>query len=163
MSLYRSRGIPRKVARVVHLTTVHPPDDSRIFHKECRTLAATGYEVILVAPECGRESRDGVKFHSIPRVENRSARIVLSTTRALKIALALDADLYHFHDPELLPVGVALRALGKTVIYDAHEHLPQQILSKPWIPRRLRRFVAQNVGVAEWLFSRTLSGVIAAT
>jgi hypothetical protein len=34
--------------RVVHVTTVHPRDDIRIFRKECVSLARAGYEVIQV-------------------------------------------------------------------------------------------------------------------
>jgi glycosyltransferase involved in cell wall biosynthesis len=151
------------MARVVHLTTVHPPDDSRIFHKECRTLAAAGYEVILVAPEKGAIQGLGVQLRFIPAARSRITRIVVSTYRALRLALSLRAEVYHLHDPELLPVGFVLRTFGKRVVFDAHEDLPQQILSKPWVPQLVRRPLAWCAALMQWFISRMLSGVVAAT
>jgi glycosyltransferase involved in cell wall biosynthesis len=70
---------------------------------------------------------------------------------------------YHFHEPELIPIGLLLRCLGKRVIYDVHEDLPSDILYKKWIPRGLRRPLSLGAGVLEWVAGRTLSGVVAAT
>src|SRR4249919_2675176 len=98
-------------ARVVHLTSVHRPDDVRIFRKECRTLAAAGYEVVLVASGAGGSTVDGVRFHPIKRSSSRAARLVLGWGRILAAALSERGALYHLHDPELLPVGLMLRLM----------------------------------------------------
>ena len=40
----------------------------------------------------------------------------------LRVATSLDADVYHLHDPELLPVGWVLKKqTGAAIIYDMHE------------------------------------------
>jgi glycosyltransferase involved in cell wall biosynthesis len=144
---------------VAHLTAVHPPDDVRIFVKQCRTLAAAGYDVNLVAPAPRDEVIDGVHLHAIPRTATSRLSRMTGTVRAVyRKALELDADLYHLHDPELMPVALLLRARGKTVVYDSHEHLPQQISTKPWIPALLRRPLAL---VADWL-ERNATRVFAA-
>jgi len=75
----------------------------------------------------------------------------------------LDADIYHFHDPELLPYGWLLKKKGKTVIYDIHEDVPRQILSKPWIPRPLRGLIGKLIEVVENNLVKSLDGLICAT
>jgi glycosyltransferase involved in cell wall biosynthesis len=79
----------------------------------------------------------------------------------LRTSLALNADFYHFHDPELLPVGLILRALGRRTVYDVHEEFPKQILSKGWIPRPLRPIVSQIAGFGEYWMSRAMTGIVA--
>ena len=64
------------------------------------------------------------------------------------------ADLYHFHDPELLWVGVLLKLRGFRVIYDVHEDVPKQIMSKPWIPRWARPIISKAVHLVEQLGAR---------
>ncbi|MFQ5381565.1 MAG: glycosyltransferase family 1 protein, partial [Dehalococcoidia bacterium] len=52
--------------RAAILTSVHPPLDVRVFHREARSLAAAGLEVILIAPGAAADPRDGVTFRSLP-------------------------------------------------------------------------------------------------
>ena len=86
------------------------------------------------------------------------------TVRAvLHAALAEDADLYHFHDPELIPVGLWLKARGKRVLYDVHEHVPQQIRAKTWISPWLRRPMSAGMVAIEGGSTRLFDGVVAAT
>lgn len=126
-------------ARVVHLTSVHPRYDIRIFEKQCRSLAKNGYDVhLIVADSKGSEQQSGVNIHDIGRPKNRLSRF-FSTTRAIyKKALDLNAAVYQFHDPELIPIGVSLAKKGYQVIYDIHENVAVSILDKFWIPKFLR-------------------------
>lgn len=79
------------------------------------------------------------------------------------MARKLRADLFHLHDPELLPIGVLLAWRGRAVVYDAHEDLPSDVLSKRWLPRIIRPMLARLAGVAESLLVRPLAAVVAAT
>jgi glycosyltransferase involved in cell wall biosynthesis len=89
----------------------------------------------------------------------------MAVTAAKVIAAALrhDAALYHFHDPELIPGALLMRLLGKRVIYDVHEDLPRDVLSKDWIPDGLQRAVSLTASGLEWIASRTFSATVAAT
>ena len=132
-----------KKYKVCHFTSVHPAEDVRIFHKQCKSLAAAGWEVHYVAKDCLQTESENIFFHPLPPFfGNRLKRIVLRAYQAYKIASAINADIYHFHDPELLPWGLLLKWRGKKVIYDAHEDVPQDILTKHWIPKYLRTAIA---------------------
>ncbi|MCA1572862.1 MAG: glycosyltransferase family 4 protein [Chloroflexi bacterium] len=149
--------------KVVHLTSVHPPLDTRVFWKECRTLARVGYEVVLVAPDPPVSEKDGVRFVGHPRPKSRLERVVRVPIRLLRIARAEHADLYHFHDPDLLPVGVILALwTRRPVIYDSHEDVPRQLLDRVWIPPRLRPLAAAAARWIERAAVQFLAGVVSA-
>jgi len=149
--------------RVCHLTTVHEATDVRIFHKECRTLQEAGFEVIAIAPAGGPDAIGGVRIRSVVVPRSRIGRATVGLWRAFGAARAVRAGLYHFHDPELLPAGLALRLLGHRVLYDVHEDAPRAMLSKPYLSGLTRPLVARAVELLEWLGARLLSGVVAAT
>jgi glycosyltransferase involved in cell wall biosynthesis len=131
-----------KPTKVVHMTSVHSALDPRIFHKECRSLERAGFQVTIIGPNSSDMVADRVKIKAIFRDESRSARMTRTVWRVYQEALRQGADVYHFHDPELIPVGLLLRACGKKVIYDIHEDLPKDILSKVYLPLWSRRLIA---------------------
>lgn len=126
--------------RVCHVTSVHQRYDTRIFHKECTSLAKAGYDVtLLVADGKEAEVRNGVKIVSADYVPTSRFKRILSSGHAMfKSAKLIDAEIYHLHDPELLPLGKKLKQHGKKVIFDSHENIFGQIMNKEWIPRVLR-------------------------
>lgn len=152
------------VVRIAHLSSVHFRYDTRIFLKMCRSLAAARHEVTLVVADGqGEEERDGVRILDAGRSRGRLDRMLGATRRVLGKALELDADLYHLHDPELLPAGLALKWRGKRVIFDAHEDLPRQILSKPYLHPAARGLVSTTAGAFEHFACRRLDAIVGAT
>lgn len=150
--------------RVAHLTSAHPRRDPRIFIKQCRTLAARGYAVTLVvADDKGDEFSDGVHIVDAGRSHGRLERIFMTTRRVLDKALALDADVYHLHDPELIPIGLTLKQRGKRVIFDSHEDVPRQILSKPYLGAMSRRVLSTAFTRFERFACARFDGIVAAT
>lgn len=126
--------------KVCILTTVHPPFDTRIFHKQAKTLVEAGYDVTLVAQHDKDGVVDGVNIIAPPRPRNRFRRIFGLTWRAFRLALRQGADIYHLHDPELLPWGALLDLITRAkVIYDVHENVRKQILNKLWLLPWIRR------------------------
>lgn len=89
--------------------------------------------------------------------------MVYGTWALYREAIRQNADLYHFHDPELVPIGLLLRLHGKTVVYDVHEDISVDVAAKHYIPRVLRRPLAWIISEIETLSSRLFSGIVAAT
>lgn len=149
--------------RICHITTVHQPFDGRIFHKECRSLAAAGHEVSLVAPHSRDEDIDGVRVIAIRKIENPYKRILIAPFLAFSKALRTKSKVYHLHDPELLLPGFFMSLIGKKIIFDSHEYVGEQILSKDWIPTRvLRRSISFIYDFVEKIFTVFFAGIIVA-
>jgi glycosyltransferase involved in cell wall biosynthesis len=152
------------MSHIAHLTTVHRPFDTRVFQKECRSLAQAGYRVTLLAPHAMREVVDGVEILPVPRFKRRLARMTWGTWAAYLFARSQYADLYHFHDPELLPVGILLELTTPApVIYDVHENHPHKIWAREWLPNPLRRIASGSVRGLEGIAAVLLHGFVAAT
>ena len=149
--------------KVCHLTSVHPANDGRILRKECASLSEAGYEVTLIVAGAEEKVDFNVKILSVKKDKSRAIRMKFTTRRVLAKAIEVDADIYHFHDPELLPVGLKLKKLGKKVIYDAHEDVPRQILDKKWIPSLMRNIISKRFEKFENKIAAQLSGIITAT
>ncbi len=136
--------------RICHITTVHSANDTRIYIKECKSLSQAGYEVFLVAPKTSMASlNDSVHIEFLPKEENRFFRLIRGQWRAFKKALKIKASLYQ-----------ALKLFGKKVVYDVHEDLPRQILTKHWLPCWSRKGIAFAAEFVEWIGAKFFDGIV---
>lgn len=152
-----------KIIKVCHFSSVHKDNDVRVYSKECLTLAAAGFDTTLIACD-GQQASDQVKLIKIKEKGGRLQRIFLRAFRVYRAALSTKADIFHFHDPELLPYGLIIKLTTRAkTIYDSHECYPEDIRNKEWLPRVLRVPIAKAYQLLEDLAVRRLDLVVAAT
>ena len=150
-------------SKVCIITSVHSPFDVRIFHKEAKTLVKAGYDVTIIAQHDKEEIVDGIRIINLQRPRNRLERMIKTVWSAFRKALAVNADIYLFHDPELIPAGLRLKKKGKKVIYDVHEDYGEDILNKEWLPKIFQNIIARIFDRYEKKAAGVLDGIVTAT
>ncbi len=149
--------------KIIHFTTVHPMFDTRIFYKECVSLAAAGFDVTLMAPGGISGEQSGVHLVSLESYASRRDRFRRGTRAVYDRLLETDADFYHFHDPELFFVARRLQRRGRRVIYDAHESVAKDIAGKPYLKKWQAALFGPIVGFIERNVAKRLTHVVCAT
>jgi glycosyltransferase involved in cell wall biosynthesis len=127
--------------KICIVTTSHSAQETRVFHKEAKTLAGFGYEISLIAPGEGEVvTGRNIKNIYLPQAKKRISRFLVLPQIAYRLALKEKASIYHFHDPELIPWMIMIKLFARTkVIYDVHEDFPADLLQKKWLPRPLKK------------------------
>lgn len=153
---------------IAHLTNVHPRSDIRIRIKEVESLATTLDEpvILLVQDGKGEAVEAGGKIRIIdtgPVPGGRLARMSLGVIRMWRAVSALQPKVVHFHDPELMVAGFALKLSGYRVVYDVHEDVPRQVLTKYWLPAMARRPLSWILSAMEWLAAQVFDAIVPAT
>ncbi|MEQ9091545.1 MAG: glycosyltransferase family 4 protein [Balneola sp.] len=147
--------------KVVQLSSVHYVFDNRIFNKITKSLVNNGYDVDLLIQHAKDEVVEGVNIIALPKVTGKLSRLFKVLPVLVKKVLDYPPEtIFHFHDPELIPVGLLLKFFGYKVIYDVHEDVPKDILTKEWIPRLGRYFISNLIDLIEKSVSKKLDGVV---
>lgn len=147
--------------RVCILTTAHHPRDDRIFHKQALSLAQAGLDVAMIANWTDTMDSGPVRKLPLPAFHGKLDRWVRGLWCVLRLALQEKADVYHFHDPELLPLGVALKIFGKRVIYDVHEDYSRKVRSRA-LPRLVGGMASGMIRIVESLCASCFDQIITA-
>lgn len=130
--------------KVCHVTSAHQRYDGRIFRKECTSLAKAGHTCCLIVND---DKPDEIKnnVHIVSTglaLKSRKERFLESHKYLLNKMKTVSADVYHFHDPDLLSLAYKIKKTGKKVIFDFHENVSEQIKDKRWLPAILRSCVS---------------------
>jgi glycosyltransferase involved in cell wall biosynthesis len=147
--------------KIYHISTVHPRYDERILKKECVSLMKVGFDVSFVVAD----GKDDELYADVKIIDagfpgkGRKNRFLKGAKLARKMIERDKPDVLHFHDPELLFLARKM-AKKHIVIYDAHENLPKQIMSKPYIKPFLRKIIASVAGYIEKTTAKQIYGVI---
>lgn len=143
------------------MTSVHRHDDVRIYHKEAKSLRKKGFSVTILCSDYEGTDENGIRFVRVPVPRQRLARMLFAGKRFYRAARETGADWFHFHDPELLGAGKKLMRYGR-VIYDVHEDVPRQILTKPYLKPWAAKIASRFFERREMRTAAKLSGVAAA-
>jgi glycosyltransferase involved in cell wall biosynthesis len=119
--------------------------------------------VVVVAPHCHDEQVDGIRVKAVPQPTSRIERMLITSCKVFRAGISERADVYHFHDPELLIAGLALKIVGHKVIYDVHEDMPKTIENKYYIPGFVRGWVAFAANLLEKKLARVFDAIVPAT
>ncbi len=148
---------------IVHLTSALKPFDTRVFHRECTSLAKDGYKVYWVVPGAEDQVANGVQIVSVPKPKGRLQRFSSTSYHLLSRCLEIKADVYQIHDADLIFLGLILRSLGKRVVYEVHETYDLAILDRHWIPKPIRKPLASSYRLAEGSTKLFFNGFVSAT
>lgn len=146
--------------KVCHISTVHDPLDVRVFYKECVSLV-DHFETFLVIRSDEKASKFGVNMIPLRSFRYKWARVLFAPIGAFFKGLKTKGDLFHLHDPELLIIAPLFKLLGKKVIFDKHENIAGQIMSKSWMgPNWIRSIVSGIYKLAERIFTSFCDKVV---
>lgn len=126
--------------KVCHVTSAHSRYDGRIFLKQLVSLTKEYDCYLICCDDKDDEVKNNVKIISThKKFKNRYERFFLATKVLKKKCLEVDADVYQFHDSELLDLALYMKKRGKKVIFDSHEDFEALFLERQWIPYFLRK------------------------
>jgi glycosyltransferase involved in cell wall biosynthesis len=145
--------------KVCHFSSVHHVWDTRVFYRECISLAKE-FDVTLIAIGNRTENLNGVNIIGIKKPANIFIRFFFTIFKVFILAVKQNAQIYHIHDAEMVPFGIALRILGKKVIYDIHENTYDDILLKPWLNKSFRLLIAKSYNCLLLFASRFIHYIV---
>jgi glycosyltransferase involved in cell wall biosynthesis len=145
--------------RIVIVTVVHHPLDARITTRQARALVDAGHHVVLVAPwsQSGAQPPAGIEAVDVPRTSGRRRVAPLLAARRALLPLVEHADLVLAHDPDLVPMLVALGLRGDTrpvTVFDVHEDTAAALGMRAWVPAGTRPSLKRGVQALERLAER---------
>jgi glycosyltransferase involved in cell wall biosynthesis len=151
-------------ANIVMLASaVHSAFDTRIFHKEAKSLVKKGYAVSIIVPHEADVQQDQINIIAVDKPKNGFVKLIITPVKILQQALKQRKDaVYHVHDSELLVISILLKLSGRKVIYDAHEDTPKQMMYQHWLPKILRKPAGWYYYLLEHIAGKMFDAIVVA-
>lgn len=126
---------------VLFLTSVHPPFDTRIYHKMFSSVKNGGFNAKILLPNQEELAKSNGDFLSVRGFQRKSLRILTDIFLLFK-CFSINPKLVIFFDPDLIPFMILFKLFsGASVIFDNHEDYSGYIMIKESIPLWLRNVV----------------------
>ncbi len=144
--------------RVLIIAPVHRAWGNRVM-REAVSLQEKGYDVEAWLNAPSDSVIDGVRVVGLKTNAHRLLRVLQIPGLTLRAAL-YNPDVYHVHNPDMLPLGLALKLLGRKVVYDTHEDYARRLMMRHWIPTLFRRPLGALIVASEWLVSQLVDATL---
>jgi glycosyltransferase involved in cell wall biosynthesis len=146
---------------VCHLSPVHGRLDTRTYNLQILPALQHGVRATLLAP---RSSEQSGAPELLPASGHRNRLLRFFNAPMMAFAAChLPARVFHLHNPEMIPAGLLLKLVfRKVVVYDTQEDFPAMMLTKSYLPRKIRPLAAKLVAFAERLAANLFDGFMAA-
>lgn len=132
-----------KHIKVCHFSSVHSIYDTRVFNRECASIA-NDFSVTFIGIGNYTGVKKNVNIIGVKKTSKPWLRFLSTVWIVFAKAIHQNADIYHIHDAEMIPFGLVLSISGKKVVYDIHENTKTDILLKYWIPNYQKKIIANT-------------------
>ncbi len=150
--------------KICILTTGHSPFDSRIFYKQAKSLQRICDDITIIGPyDKEFEVVSGIKIKGIHKPKNLIERF-LSLNDIVNKAIETNADIYHFHDFEIIYKALYIKKKlpNAKIVYDVHEHYPDMVSMSKKVPKLIRPLLTLMVDKSELFISKRFDFIITA-
>ncbi|MEE2700163.1 MAG: glycosyltransferase [Bacteroidota bacterium] len=170
-----------KGMKVCMITSLHSPQDDRVFFKEALSLKSNGFDVsiLCLADENGflkdmsgnllNEKNqqsiiiDGINIFGIKKQSTLFQKLLHKIGQGkcwdvfIKTAIDIDAEVYHAHEPQTAFIGLKIqKQTNAKLIYDAHEPWIFSRSIKEWVLKKLCLKKLKNIITANAITQQTL-------
>lgn len=144
---------------------MHTRYDIRIFHKMASSISQSGEDCSLIVFDgLGNEFVKGVRIIDFGKFsQSRILRIISVTFKVYFTLINYKTDIYHLHDPELFFVGLLLRFKKRLVVFDLHEDIFTQVVTKRYLKFYSNYLCSLSLKVLFFIYLRYFNYIVCAT
>lgn len=123
--------------KICFVTSMHDWNDDRIFERAAVGLASLGHDVTYVAPAEKDMVAEGVRIVALPK-RTRFQKHLYGPGEAFNAMKKIDADIYHFYNPNMMFKMRRWAKAGHSVFIDIHENYEARVDALP-LPAFVRK------------------------
>ncbi len=147
--------------KICLVTSMHSWNDDRIFERTAVGLADIGHKVFLIAPSDSSKKVEGVQIIPIP-IRKRLFKHILGPFDAFNELNKIEADVFHFFNPNMMWLMKTWAKKGHYVYIDIHENYEARI-DNLLLPKFLRNIFVKGYRRLENFFCASYKGVTVVT